>query len=183
MTKNEIKIRSGIRALAYMPYQISSGKVVAGSLDAVAGTVSVLQLAGGKAVGGVLLSAVTGVGNGMVLYPADGSDVVMGSMDGGGEWVLLQASVLTKATISIGDVVYAMDSNGVNIQNGSVVINVGAAVLKLNTASESLYALLNDLITYITELTVPTSGGASGVPINILDFSNLLARLSNLLGA
>ena len=182
MVKNAVKIREGIKALVRQPMVAISGKVVSGSVDEANGTVSVMPSNGGKAIDGVLLSPVFGNADGLLLYPADGSDVVIIGVDGGGEWLLAGASVITKAKISIGNIAFVMDNTGVAVQSANLLFNVGADLFKMNSASESLYQLLHDLVTYITVLTVPTSGGASGVPVNVLDFSNLLVRLGNLLG-
>jgi hypothetical protein len=183
MTRNTAKIKAGIKALAHMPYEILSGTVLPGSVDTDAYTMSVQLSDDSEPITGVMLNAVTGDGNGMILFPKDGSNVVIGSIDGPGEWALIKASEITKAIITIGTVTYEMDDTQVNVQNGSVVFNIGEAAFKMNTASESLFQLLNDLITGITLLTVGTSTGPSTVPINVLTFNNLLVRLNNLLSA
>lgn len=181
MTRNTAKIREGIRALSHKPFEILSGTVVAGSVDSRAYTMSVMPSDGGDAIQGVLLSSVSENANGMIVFPKDGSNVIIGSIDGSGEWTLLKASDLAKAIIAIENVVYQIDDTQVNIQNGSVVFNMGASMFKMNTASESLFQWLNDLTTAMTLLTVGTSSGPSTVPINVATFNTLLTRLNNLL--
>ncbi len=181
MNKNTAKIKSGFRELAANENEIISGTVVTGSFNSSTNTISVLPTGGGLAICGVLLNTITGSTNGFIIYPADGSNVVIGTIDGPGEWILLRAADLVKAGITIGNVVYEIDNDQVSIVNGALTLNVGTTVFKMNTATDGLYALLHDLITAITLLTVPTTGGPSGVPINVLAFNALLTRLGSLL--
>ncbi len=181
MNKNSANINAGLRALAHKPNEIISGIVVSGSIDTSELTMSVQPSDDGIAIEGVRLNGIAGNGNGVVLYPEDGSDVIIGSIDGPGEWVLLQASDITKATVTIGDVSCTVDNTAVTLQNHDVQFNVGDSVFKMNTSSESMFNLLKDLITYISVMTVPTPAGTSGVPLNVTDFTNLLSRLDNLL--
>ncbi len=181
MNKNTAKIKSGIRELADKDNEIISGTFVAGSFSSISNTISVLPSSGGLPIEGVMLNTITGSTNGFIIYPADGSNVVIGTIDGPGEWILLRAADLVKAAITIGTVVYEIDNTQVSIVNGALTLNVGNTVFKMNTATDGLYALLHDLISAITMLTVPTTGGPSGVPINVLAFNALLTRLESLL--
>ena len=183
MTKNTEKIKAGIAALTDTPFEIISGTVVPGSIDSDQLTISVQSSDDGKPIEGVMLNALTENNNGMILFPADGSNVIISSIDGPGEWCIIRASEITKAVITIGNVVYEMDGDHVNIQNGHVVFNISDSVFKMNTPSESLFQLLKDCFTYLTQLTVPTPSGTSGIPVNLADFTNLLSRLNNLLNA
>jgi hypothetical protein len=183
MTKNGARIRAGISALANRPFEIISGTVVPGSVDSSVYTMSVQKSDGSGPIEGVMLNPLTGDAKGFVLVPADGSSVVIASIDGPGEWVLIRASEITKAIITIESVVYEINSSEVNIQNGNVVLNIGTSVFKMKTAGESLFGILNDLITALTVLTVTTSSGTSSVPVNVATFTTLAGRLSNLLSA
>ncbi len=60
----------------------------------------------------------------------------------------------------------------------SAVSNVD--VFDLATENENLKDILNDLLDAITQLTVTTSTGASGVPINVSSFLQIKTRLDNL---
>jgi len=183
MNKNAAKIKAGIIDLVHKPFEIKTGTVVPGSVDTGAMTVRVQGSDGSKPIEGVTLNVITELTNGLVLIPADGSNIIMGSVDGPGEWAVLKASEITKAIITIQNVVFEIDNSQVNIQNGDVVFTTGASVFKMNTASEGLFQLLNDLITAISVLTVGTSTGPSTVPVNVASFNNLLTRLGNLLSA
>lgn len=183
MTKNSAKIKEGIRTLTETPPVIISGTVVSGSVNFGEGTMSVLPNNDGEPIENVLLNPVTGDTNGFLLIPAEGSNVVIGCVDGPGEWVLLKASRISRAMITIEDVKYLMDSSQVSIQNGSTELNVSDSLFKMNTSAESLYQLLKDCFTYIAALTVTTSTGASSVPVNVADFNLLITRLDNLLAS
>ncbi len=179
MNKNTAKINAGIRALTHKPFEIISGKVV--SVDAGAGTMTVRPSDDGEPIEGVRLIAITGSTDGLILYPDTDSDVIIGSIDGPGEWALLCASKITKASIKIASVNYEMTDDKVTIQNSNVALEVTNTVFKMKTASESLFDILKDLLTHISMLTVPTPSGPSSVPTNVADFTALITRLSNLL--
>ena len=183
MNKNTVKIKDGIRRLTHKPFEIISGTVIAGSVDNVSCTMSVMPSDSLDPIDGVLLNVITNNGNGLILFPADGSNVIIGSVDGPGQWALLQANEIEKAKIKIGDVALEMNSAQVKILNNRVEFNMSDTVFKFNSASESLFQLLKDCFTYITELTVPTPSGTSSIPVNVADFNNLLTRLNNLLAA
>lgn len=53
----------------------------------------------------------------------------------------------------------------------------------ISTAQESLHTFLQDLLTALQQLTVPTPAGVSGVPINLTAFTDLATRLPLLLSA
>jgi hypothetical protein len=84
--------------------------------------------------------------------------------------------------LTIANTACTISESGVKIENGNTVIEV-ESVVKIASASESLHAILNDLITAITLITVPTPAGPSGVPVNAATFNSILTRLSNLLSA
>lgn len=55
--------------------------------------------------------------------------------------------------------------------------------LRVEKGGESLGKVLDDLISAILALTVTTSVGPSGTPINFLDFQNVAIRLKTILDA
>lgn len=183
MNRNTARIRDGIKALTGKPYELISGTVVAGSTDPGAGTVSILPTGEDHPVEGVVLRAIAGGSSGVLLVPKDGSDVVIASIDGPGEWMVIKSSELEKAIITIGNVSCELDDTQLSITNGSVTFGIGNAVYKMNTAGESLFQWLTDLVTALTALTVGTSVGPSTVPVNVAAFTALLTRLSSLLSA
>lgn len=181
MNKNILKIKTGLECLADKPFEVISGTMVPGSLNSAEYTISVQPNDDSRPIEGVTLNTVTNNINGIILYPADGSDVIIASIDGPGEWSLLKASELRKIRLTIGNVIISASDAEVSIVNSNVAFNVRNDVFRMNTASESLYALLKDCFTYITALTVPTPSGTSSTPVNIADFNNLITRLDNLL--
>jgi hypothetical protein len=183
MNQTREKIRQAVQDLSAKPNEIRSGTVVAGSLDAAANTCSVLLTGEEKPIFGVLLTPSSGNQAGVIIHPADNSSIVVGSADGGGEWFVVAATNIVKATIAIDNASFEMTADTLKITNGSMLWQAGSGAFKVNAATESLYAILHDLISYITVLTVPTSSGPSGVPTNITDFATLLTRLGNVLSA
>ena len=179
MNKNTAKISAGIRALHQQQQEIISGKVV--SIDTGSATMTIRPTGDGEPIENVRLSPIGGSSEGCILFPEANSDVVIASIDGPGEWILLKADKITKATVKIGSVNCEVTDSVITLKNGSVLLEVGNAQFKLNTPSETLFDILNDLISYISALTVSTSTGPSGVPLNISDFITLSTRLSNLL--
>ncbi len=116
-------------------------------------------------VKGVMLNSVLGNANGFIQFPADDSDAIIASIDGSGEYFLVRAAVLTKAMVNIGETSFTIDASGYSIEHNG----------------ESLTQILKDLLDRIVAITVPTSSGASGTPINAADFTNIKTRLDNLL--
>lgn len=182
MTKNTAKIKAGITLLAHKPYEILSGTVVAGSVDTEANTISVQTGNDRPPIEDVLLTAVTAENSGLLIVPKEGSHVIIGSIDGPGQWVVLKASELAQASIKIGPATFLIDENSIKIESSNAVLDIGN-LIKINTAGESLFTLLNDLITAITLITVGTPSGPSTPPVNVASFSALIPRLSNLLSA
>ncbi len=107
--------------------------------------------------------------------------MVLASIDGPGIWTVIKTNELDRAMVTIGNTRYEMNDNLISVQNGNTILTVGTDAFKMNTLSESLFNILNDLITGITALTVGTSGGPSTPPTNLATFTSLLTRLSNLL--
>lgn len=182
MTKNTAKIRRGLETLSYRHSDIVGGTVVAGSLDTNANTVSVIPDNTEESLTGVLLAAVTNEASGVVLVPEDDSKVIICCIDGPGLWTVIKMSELKNVAVKIGDAEFTIDQTTVRVNSGSTLFDVGN-VFKMNTGTESLFALLNDLITAITTLTVGTPSGPSTVPVNAAAFSAIQTRLSNLLSA
>ena len=181
MTKNTTRIVTGLREIVRRPYEVVSGIVTA--IDTGMLTIDVRVCGQTDATEGVLLNTLVDNSNGLILFPKVGSNVVIASIDGPGMWCLVKASEITKAQITIEHVIYTMTGSEVNIQNGDVVFNMSDSLFKIKTQNESLFELLKDCFTYLMALTVPTSSGPSGVPVNVADFNSLLPRLNNLLKA
>jgi hypothetical protein len=160
MTKNTDKIRKGIRALTHKPYEIISGTVIAGSVDTAAYTMTVLPSDGSEAIEGVLLNVITNDENGIVLLPQDNSNVIIGSIDGPGEWSLLKASDLVKVSVILGSSKVTVTDGLIQFNDGS---NGGLTITpELKTQLDKTNTLLNHLITVINGAPVDEPG--SGAP-------------------
>lgn len=179
MSRNTEKIGAGLRSLMSRPNEIASGKVT--GVDDANGTVTVQLADNSEPLKAVKLQAVTGAGDGCLLVPKNGSHVVIGSVDGPGEWVVLGYSEIEQAKLKIGDIECEVSASLATIKNGNVVLELGASAFTVKTASENLFDLLKDLITEITLLTVGTPAGPSSPPTNVANFTNLLTRLANIL--
>lgn len=182
MTKNGKRIRQGINKLVDRPYEILSGVVLSGSVDIAANTMSVLCGNSETLIEGVLLNAVGNAANGMVLIPEDNSHVVIGSIEGPGQWLLLQASELKRATVSIGAVTYKITEHGITAAYENTHVEISELV-RISAGTESLHIILSDLLEAIKLITVTTSAGPSSVPVNVAAFTAISARLNNLLQA
>lgn len=181
MNKNTNNIKIAINRIVKQAPEIISGTMVSGSLDSAAGTISVQPTGNGMPITNVRLGSITGTDGGIVITPANGSVVVIGSIDGPGEWTLLKASDIASATIKTNNVLLQLDGNGITLQNGTLEFAAGASQFKINSPSESLHQLLHDLVGHIAALTVPTPAGPSSVPVNLADFLALLPRIDALL--
>ena len=156
MTKNTDKIRKGIRALTHKPYEIVSGTVVAGSVDATEYTMTVLPSEDSE---GVLLNVITNDENGVVLLPKDNSNVIIGSIDGPGEWSLLKASDLVKVSIVLGSSKVTVTDGLIQFNDGS---NGGLTVTpELKTQLDKTTTLLSHLIAVINGIPVDEPGSGS----------------------
>ena len=156
MTKNISNIKAGIVALTHRTNELISGTVVPGSLDEDSYTISVLPTAGTDAIDGVLLNAITENGNGLILFPADNSNVIIGSIDGPGEWTLIRASDITIGT------------SKVTVIDGTITFNDGSnnGLPKADAITQKLNNLENDINTLKQVFStgwvvVPNDGGAA----------------------
>ena len=163
MSKQIAKIGAALRQLGGNGTEILSGTVV--SVDKGTATMSVLITGADNAINSVMLNAVSSNLNGLIIYPAINSDVIIANVDGPGEYTLIRASAIDEANITIGDTKLTITANGYKITRGT----------------ESLTAILNDLFDQILALTVSTSSGPSGTPINAINFTAIKNRIPNLL--
>lgn len=69
----------------------------------------------------------------------------------------------------------------INISDDGISVNAGDGKLKIMNGSQSLFDLIDSLITAITKLTVTTGTGPSGTPINATDFINIQNNLKQLM--
>lgn len=182
MNRNSARIIDGLKELSRRPFEIVSGKVVAGSIDAGANTMSVVLSANGLEIGNVLLKATSDGTDGVIAIPEEGSDVVIGSIDGPGQWALLQASTVAKWEVRLHGRSVAVTPESIEIDTGMATVKVADKVT-VRCGTEDLYTLLRDVLDSIKLITVTTSTGPSSVPVNVAMFDAILLRLNNLLAA
>ncbi|MES2701871.1 MAG: hypothetical protein V4649_04485 [Bacteroidota bacterium] len=178
MSRNSIRIKQGIRSLVQAPHVVFSGKVVPGSVDESAFTVSVLPTNSAEPIKGVMLGTTTGNGNGAIMIPEGNSDVVVGSIDGTGQWTILRTGVLKKVKVTIGNVACTIEDDKIRMENGGVLFEAGTATFKMNSATESLYQLLFDLLTALKDIVLIDAALSTS---SILIFETIRSRIENLL--
>ncbi len=99
------------------------------------------------------------------IVPKEGSEVLVGIVEGQKtEGVVLRCSEVEKVIWKCGDTALTFSAGG----------------YKMERSSESLKALLSDILDAINQLTVTTSAGPSGTPINAPAFSQIKQRLNDL---
>jgi hypothetical protein len=182
MNRNSVRIIDGLKELSRRPYEIVSGQVVGGSIDPGANTMSVVLSANGQEVKDVLLKATSDGTDGVIAIPEEGSDVVIGSIDGPGKWTLIQASSVAKWEVRLHGRSVLVTPESIEIETGMATVRVAEKV-SVRSGAEDLYSLLRDLLDCIKLITVTTSAGPSSVPVNAAMFDAILLRLNNLLAA
>ncbi|MBE2289354.1 MAG: hypothetical protein IAE95_07350 [Chitinophagaceae bacterium] len=182
MNRSSVRIIDGLKELSRRPYEVVSGKVVGGSIDSDANTMSVVLSANGLEIKDVLLKATSDGTDGVIGIPEDGSDVVIGSIDGPGQWVLLQASSIAKWEARLHGRSVVITPEAIKIDTGLATVKVAEKVT-VRSGTEDLYTLLRDLLDSIKLITVTTPAGPSSVPVNVAMFDAISLRLNNLLTA
>lgn len=180
MNQNIAKIRAGLLRMAHLPPPIVSGTVVAGSMNSTAHTCSVTTFYGDE-ITDVILSAVSG-SSGAIMHPADGSHVIVGAINGPGQWMVLATSELDLCQINTGNTELKLSGSGGQLSKGNTKVKVDELVT-IASASEDLCSIMLDLVNAIAAITVTTSAGSSSVPVNVASFTSLIARINNLLSS
>ena len=127
-------------------YLVMSGVVVAGSVD-MTNRICSVQLTGdddGAPMEHVTLNVVEpGNGNGLVLYPADGSHVLVCQIDGGGGYQVIWCSDLAKVVITVGSSSVTITDGLIQLNDGSLggLVEVAALVGKMNVLENDLNAI------------------------------------------
>lgn len=159
---NTQKIIEGIRQLTHKPYELVSGTVVPGSVDADEYTCSIRLTHMDDTdtpLANVMLSAVTENGNGVIRIPADGSNVIIGSVGGRGQYFLVHCSNLAKVLVTIGDTTCQVDGDGVVFNrgsNGGLPVTAGV-VQRLNAIEDDINKLK---MAFSNWVVTPNDGGA-----------------------
>ena len=148
-------------------FTVMMGVVVAGSVDETQNTCKVVLSKDDDdtPTEGVMLNGIQLNSNGFILYPADNSYVWVAEIDGPGKYGIVRCSDLVKVTCTAGAAQLTIEGGKFQIMNGSA----------------NLTTILQNILTHILALTVPTPAGNSGVALNAADFNNDLTDVNNLL--
>ncbi len=135
---------------------------------------------------------------GFCFIPALESFVLVGRIGNSNELYVAMFSEVDKVLLSSGSLELTIDQDkaelkkgdkiSVLIQEDQVLITADQSTLKqtasgftMTRSGEGLKKVMTDLITAITQLTVPTGVGPSGIPINAAAFNAIKTRLGNFL--
>lgn len=125
---------------------------------------------------GIRLQAIVQGNTGLVLYPAIGSQVVCCRIEDTEQYMVLHASDIDQAQLTIGDKSVKMDKNGFTFNDGTV----GAVCAdKLVEWMSKVYSDLQTLITLLSTSPVAGNGAPLGVVFtpatpspNLADFTD-----------
>lgn len=117
---------------------------------------------------------------GFVLIPRIDSMVLV-SRVGEGRLFVVMFSEVDKVLLKIKPVTISCRKEEVKIEAESTLLQVTKKGLTLSRSGSGLKKTLGDLIDALTKLTVPTSVGPSGTPVNAADFMKIKEDLSNYL--
>lgn len=113
-----------------------------------------------------LKSVIDNDGHCFLLKPAVSSYVIVEQIEGhAGAWQVSAYSTIDELSLLIDTTKLRVDKDGFLISRGS----------------ENLHDILSDLINAINMITVPTSAGPSGTPINAATFTKIANRLQKIL--
>ena len=114
----------------------------------------------------IRIQASEGVQEGAFVIPAEGSWILASNIGKDETTYFAVATSLVKgAIVKIGDLEVEVNVNGIAISKGF----------------SDLKTTMDDLIAAIKAITVPTSQGPSGTPINFAQFDQVKAKLNQLL--
>ena len=114
------------------------------------------------------------VDDGLLLVPAKESTIIVGVNKLMGNFVAMFSEL---------DGIYMVANNTVSVYAAQLNMLLDQNKMTLKNDDASLGQVLQDILTHIQSLTVPTPAGTSGVPVNISDFQNDSTNLSKILNS
>ena len=150
-------------------FPVMTGVVVADSVDLEAMTCDV-TLSSGVVAGGVLLNGITESTLGVIPIPTDGSLVWVAALDGASKYGVVRCSSVLKVLVAIGDVTGEVSDGKVYWKQGAGELTMQGGKISVKNGSTDLKTVLNNILSHVQAITVPTGVGPSGVPINAADF-------------
>ena len=118
---------------------------------------------------------------GFCFIPTVGSMVQVGRIADSEQLFVALFSEVDKVLMNSGSLEVIVDQSKVEVKKGNTTFKQTEAGFTLTKDSEGLKKILQDLITAITQLTVPTGVGPSGMPINTTAFQSIKTRVGNLM--
>ena len=118
---------------------------------------------------------------GFAFVPKVGSMVLVGRIGNSDQLFVALFSEVNKVLMTAGSLEVTVDPEKVEVKKGSSTFRQTEAGFTFTRSNEGLKKLLQDLITEITQLTVPTGVGPSGMPINAAAFTAIKTRVGNLM--
>lgn len=168
MNSAELKtLARNIRKIAHgsdVSFPVMSGKIISINESELTCKVS-LSIADGIETDNINLNCISLNANGFIQFPKIDSNVIIAEVDGPGKWAIINCTDLTKAVITIGNTTFTITTNGV----------------KIEANNKNLGTVLQNILTHIQALTVPTAVGTSGIPINLPDFITDSTDLNSIL--
>lgn len=128
-----------------------------------------------------LYSIVKGDLKGFCFIPKVGSHVLAARIDGSNELFITMFSEIDKILFTLADMVIQVDKDACLTRAKDSTLKITPAGITVTRGSSGLKKTLNDLLTALQELTVPTGVGPSGMPINVADFVKIQQDLNNYL--
>jgi len=117
---------------------------------------------------------------GFVLIPAANSTVMVSRIAGSDRFFVALFSVIDKILFTCEDKMsIAVDKTTVSVISDKTTFKITQSGFTIAKSGSGLKKSLNDLLTALQQLTVSTSIGPSGVPINAAKFQEIQQDLSN----
>ena len=112
----------------------------------------------------------------VLIVPKDGSQVAYTLVENQDtNAIVIGYTEIDKVIVKIGSLSVGIEAKSVKIDGGDT------GKISILNKSQNLSELLSELIDEITKLTVPTSAGPSGTPVNTAQFTMIKEKLSQLM--
>lgn|GEM_PF-1832194 len=147
-------------------------------------TVDVLDVDDNEIFDVRIRAAVDELEDGVTIYPAVDSWVLIANLGGSGaEWAVIATTEVEKVAVKIGTTQIDADEQGVSITHSSGTVAIDTNGIGIERGGENLKDVLSDLLTAIKLITVTCAapGSPSTTPLNFASFSLLETRINNLL--
>jgi hypothetical protein len=180
-------------------FPVMSGVVTAVDSGEMTCTVQLTADAEDTPTDGILLNVLLENTNGMYMLPVVDANCVVCEVDGPGQLKqLLWADSYTKVQVTVGssqltvidgNVEVAVGNSQLTVTSDQIEAVVGGSTKltmtssghKIEAGGQDLGTALQNLLTHIMAITVPTGTGPSGIPNNLADFLSDATTLSGIL--